>query len=602
MSYAAIDRRRLTVDPASAGIGSAALGALRRPAALVAIAGAAFALRAWNANGPFASSDHAQLAFHTTHNWGWYWCFQTHYGPLQPALTKAFATVVIGLGGAMTEALWRMPLALVGAWLSIASFHLARRLTGDELAGWTAALWTAVLPPLVADARYMWGYESLGTACAATALWAVLAYLDRPTAARSWLAGIACAAYLWSHLLIYALPGAILVAAAVEARRRSDPANRAWTNTAAPDATRGGAAVGHIKYTILFMARTLVRPGILIPPAVAAAISIGMYARFGDGPIARTLYKAAIPNAGYRGFAQIGELLVVWLGHVGYVMVPVMIAAFAAAAPAALRLGGRVAIPWWWAVGFTAPFLAPFLFKAMPPGRYSPYFTQATYALMVLSVAVWIPWLRLRAGRRAALVAAGAGTLLLAAGSIDATHLGGRFAPVLGVQARWGAAAENPGFKSAGWYIRTHTRPDQIVFAMHDYSGLELVPAGYYVGRQCLAFCDMTPAESAALLARYRDRVDVVVCERRLNASPDWLDGFRCVAEVRDGERALIDIYARAAMGLPEMVLDVGEYDACFDRDYAVRTLGEPLPVPPRCPPYREVVAAAAAIQGGNRP
>lgn len=547
-------------------------------AGLGAICVLALALRTVGTNVHFRSSDNSQLAYFTTYWWGYLWFFQTNYGPLQPMLTKGFAMVATSLGMPMNEFLWRLPMGVVGAALPIVTFFLVRRASKSDPAAWTAACWTAVLPPLVTDARYLWAYETLGTACAACVLLVALRYIERPRARRQWMLGIALAAYLWSHLLVYAVPVTVVLVFVLAARRES-----------------GGSAT--TPWAVLVRAaRALCRPGVIIPPVMAMAILFISHWQLGGGPVGRFTDKVQDPVTRWRDWSGIAELGRLWLGHFGWVFGPVVCISLAVAGRSAFRLRSMDTLFWWW----TILFALPLFLIAFPTVRPMQYLTQGTYAAMLLCATLLVPAVEHRWGRRATVVLTGVTALLLSLGSWDSNFNGGHFKAVTGINATWGAANPNRGYKAAAWYVRSTTRPDHLVCTLHDFSGLEWLPSGYYFGRGCLAYSDFKPEQSAALLEAFQDQVDVIVSERRLRIAPSWTPEFERVATVKSEGVAQIDIYARPRLGLPVCDLDVETYDERFDREFGARVLGRPMPLPPGLPPYREMAAVAESIQRGG--
>ncbi len=596
---------------------------------MLAIASIAGALRTIGTNAPLDSNDHVRLAYDCTFNWGWYWCFQINYGPLHPALTKLTAVIVTALNLPMTETLWRLPLILAGSALPVVTFFLVRRLVATSaliknaqefrespaaspsapstlqgegwgegcnhqrpnaraleqsqppkvsqhieiarstvihVAPWAAAVWVAVLPPFVADARYPWGYESLGVFCAVLSLLMLARYLDTPTGFRAWAAGISFALYLWSHLFVYALPIVWFL----------------WI----------GATANWNKRASFQLAR---RIGLWLPPIGALAITVGMHLRFGGGPLGRFAYKAEITDTAFRGWHAPLELFQAWLGHFGWIMVGFIAIGFIVAARSAFAARSRAMALWWWPLLFAIPYFALMCFQP-PPGRISPYLSQASLALVLLTAVVLLPRLILHGGKKLSLACIGLTTLSLLIGTIDSNLGDNRFAAATGVDATWGAARPNRGYRTMGWYVQKFVPEDAVVFTFHDFGGLELLPATYYCGRRCLAFCDMTPQQSQALFESYKDDVTVIVVENRLGVVPTFGPDFEKVAAINEDDHRLIDIYARISAGLPKMGLPVNEYDARYLREFATRKPGTPPTVAKGLPSYRDVTARAEAI------
>ncbi len=535
--------------------------------ALALITIVALALRIYRTNEPFPSNDYAQLAFFCTHFWGFTWTLTSHYGPLQPLIVKFFALAVTALNHPMNEMLWRLPLILISAITPVLSFALVRRLARSNAAALTAAFWIAISPPLISDARYLWAYETLGVALATLTLLAALRYLDQPTQRRAIALGTTLALYLLSHLLTYALPLVLLITLATFARPHR------WRQLA-------------------------LRPAILLPPLFAIAILVVSHLALGEGPIGRLRFKFAITAQPAHDLSNATLLLRTWLGHLGYLLAALATLAFLIAAPRALRLRTTIAPLWWWPILFVTPLIAPAIFKTLPAGtRYSVYFVQASYAATLLTAAVLVPIAQQRAGRLGAATLTALVALPALISTIDNHFIDGRLARFTGITVDYGKSPPNPGYKSVAWYVRTVAPPDSVVATLHDHSGLEWLNAGYYFNRNCLAWSDLTPQQSAALISRFNDRTDIIVQERRLNLPAPANPDFEPVATIRRANQPIIEIFARRTLALPHQTLDLESTDSRFDTDFGPRQLAQPIAHPPRLPRYREIEAAVAAIR-----
>lgn len=535
--------------------------------ALALVTVLAFALRVACTDEPFPSNDYCQLAYFCTHFWGYTWTLTSHYGPLQPLIVKFFALAVTALNHSMNEMLWRLPLILISACTPVLSFALVRRLARSDAAALTAAIWIAILPPLISDSRYLWAYETLGVALATLTLLAALHYLDRPTQPRGLALGATLALYLCSHLLTYAVPLVLVITLACFTRPRR------WRELA-------------------------LRPAILLPPVLAVTLLIASHLTLGEGPIGRLRFKFAITAQPAHDLSDATLLLRTWIGHLGYVLAALTGLAFLISAPRALRLRAPIAPLWWWPIMFVIPLIAPAIFKALPVGtRYSVYFVQASYAATLLTAAVLIPI----AQRRAGCLGAASLTALVAfpgmLSTIDNHFIDGRCAQFTGITVDYGKSPPNPGYKAAAWYVRTVAPRDAVIATLHDRSGLEWLNAGYYFGRNCLAWSDLTPQESAALITRFQDCIDIIVQERRLNLPAPTNPDFESVATVHRSGKAIIEIFARRAFEFPHQILELETTDARYDAEFGPRQLAQPIGHPPRLPRYREIEAAVERIR-----
>ncbi|MEO1170658.1 MAG: glycosyltransferase family 39 protein [Myxococcota bacterium] len=172
--------------------------------ALAALLAAAFllalGLRVFGADHPFESADNVELALRAMNNRNIVWIFGERYGYLNPLSVKLGSAIWSdAFGQTMTEAMWKLPVALMGAAQTLLAYAFARRLGASEEGSIGLAFVTAVLPLHVMQSRYLWGYEVFGVFFLCLALWALLNFLERPSHETSLTAGASVALYLVSH-------------------------------------------------------------------------------------------------------------------------------------------------------------------------------------------------------------------------------------------------------------------------------------------------------------------------------------------------------------------------------------------------------------------
>lgn len=575
-----------------------------RGAGLLGIVACALLLRTLHTDAPFTSADHAMIAYRTTCEPGWRWCFQNHYGPLQPLMTKLYAHVVTGFGIPMAETHWRLPMGIVGAIVPLLAFALARRAGGTREAAWWAAIWTAVLPQLVTDARYMWAYETLGTAMALAAVIATFAYMDRPSRGRAWVAGMLLAAYLQSHLHVYAVPCVVILILLFD--RASTAASLSGTiDTPAHASTAADSRRNGTPLTGNRISRIIRTPGLWLPPIISLFALLIAWRLVGGGPIARLLHKTGAVTSSTGRLAAAADLARAWLGHVGWPVIALAMASIVFTRVARVGQTG-VASPartprraWFLAIWMTL-FAAPLFALGFRTGRPTQYLTQATTAAVILTAVALFRGSqkggRLRLLMRFASIAVAA---LLAWGSIDVNLYAGQHSKWTGVTAAWGAAVPNTGHKSAGWYIRKHVPADAVIFALHDTGGLESPVATYYFGRACLAGEDWSPAQSFAIAAQFAARIDVIVDDLRVPGTrPDfWSRDFALAAAIHDGPTTLLRILVRADEKPTPVDVQIEIHDREFDSEFGPRAIGCTPPVPARLPNSREIKAVVKSLR-----
>lgn len=579
---------------------------------LFAIVAAALFLRTLGTDAPFTSADHVMIAYRSTCEPGWRWCFQNHYGPLQPLITKVYAHAVTGLGIPMTESLWRLPMGVVGSLIPLLAFTLARQVsrvalssglmpgsacTGvtpplafdtarrygcltvpPNMAAWFAALWTAALPPLVTDARYMWAYETLGTALALTVIIATFAYMDRPTRGRAWTVGLLLAAYFQSHLHIYAVPCVVALILLFDGPFKANDCS--YSSAAADSQSSGTPSLSERSKQV---PRT---PGLWLPPLISLCVMIVAWRLVGGGPIGRIITKtSAIAGSPDRLAAAI-NLARAWLGHVGWLVAALvaLILAISAARSLMARPATRCNLPRraWFLMIWVILFAAPLFVLGFRTGRPTQYLTQATTVATILAVVV----LFADRGARWRILVCVLISYALFWGSASANLASKTPAQWLGITAAWGAAEPYTAYKTAGWFVRKHIPPDAIVFTLHDTSGLERPVAEYYLGRACVAAEDLSPEQSMALFHGLANKIDVIVDDLRVDAGRprNWPPEFQRVARIHNGGTDLIDILARGSTQNKALQLQPFFTDPQFDAEFGPRTLGVAPPKPPGFP------------------
>lgn len=589
---------------------------------LLAVAALALYLRTLATDSPFTSADHIMIAYRTTCEPGWRWCFQNHYGPLQPLITKGFAHAVTGLGIPMTESLWRLPMGVVGAIIPVLAFVLTRQITrvalasglmlGSALTGvthpltcdpakrndcltappttaaWFAAIWTAVLPPLVTDARYMWAYETLGTALALAVMIATFAYTDNPTRRCAWFVGLLMAFYLQSHLHVYAVPCVVTLILLRDRALAGAVEHRESINALSSPHCSQSSGTPSMSGRVSRIAKT---PGLWLLPLISLFIIFAAWRLFGGGPIARVITKTAAASESPDRLAAALSLARAWLGHVGWLVAALVaiilvtsIARRIAARPTASNQIPRRA---WFLMIWMILFAAPLFVLGFRTGRPTQYLTQATTVATILIAIVMFADPCTRVGslcwRR------GAGVLIawvLLVGAVSANVVDKRPSQWLGITAAWGASVPNAGYKTAGWFVRDLVSPDAVVFALHDTSGLERPVAEYYFGRACVAAEDLSPEQSLALFSGLSDDIDIIVDDLRIDIGRPryWPAPFRLVAYIRSGGTDLIHILARDSLQQKPMPLQPFITDLIYDKEYGPRRVGVIPPKSPRFP------------------
>jgi hypothetical protein len=527
-------------------------------------------LRVWRTDVPFHSGDFASMPFMVSHWWGWQWIAAHIHGPVQPAVTATFARIVVACGGLMNETMWRLPCILFGALHIPLTYLLMRRLAATYWIAVMAAAVTAVLPSLTSDARYPWGYETLAVCIATAAVWAWLRSLDRPGRFGAWLAGGLIGLYLVSHLVIHAVP-VLVVAAAVQAL-----------------GLRGGV-------------RRLLQPSLVVPVAMAAVFTIGVYWQL-DGGIFSRVGRHVGHGTLHVGGTSPGLLWSLWRGHLGPIWAGWCMLAIAVGMYR-VRQGDRRGLPALWALAFAGPLFL--LLDLDRIGRTTTYQIQGTWAAslagcMMLQFSIE----RINAARwRIHIRELSRHIALLFGGFVVAAHLLGSTSNLF-TAARWpwltgtvdyGCVVPDPGFKAAGWYVRRYVPSDAVVLATHDIVGMESPAALYYAGRHVAAGENMPAAVVAPIIESVRGDVDVVITDARFLPLLLGEPGFEIVVRfMRDGEPILY-VAARPTVNTPpEMNVDVAIANREYDRLYRLDHVPTMLDTNPRVLAVERRIASLA--------
>ncbi len=534
-------------------------------AALLAVAVAAFCVRVYRTDATFHSGDFASIPYMVTHLYAPVWIPAHIHGPLLPAVVWGFARLCVAAGLGMTEMLWRLPLVLVGSAQIFVTFLLMRRLGAMRWTALLAAGMAAVLPSLVTDARYPWGYETLAVFMATAAIWAWLRALDLGTLRSECLAGGLIGLYLLSHLVIHALPLMILAAALIACGPR--PAMRRLT-----------------------------RWPIVAPVLIAAAFTLFSYFALGGGILSRIGQHVGTGtlNAGGGSWAT---LPVAWLGHVGPIWLVICVAGIAGGL---ILISGRDrrGLPALWAVAYVAPMWL--LIDLERIGRTTTYQIQGTYAATlagcILLELIW-KTATARTGRwlpvvRAGIVTCGGVAITAQAlGAVSNQYLTHRFPSVTGT-IDYGRVIPDPGFKAAGWYVRRHVAEGAVILATHGMMGLEYPNAVYYLGRHVVAGENIVFETQCRIIQAVRDDIDVAVVEPRF--LPLFTDGgaFEIRGRITRNDEPVLFVAARAGSHLPKLGIDVQAGNAAFDQAFAPRRLAALIAPNPGVSALRDTIDA----------
>lgn len=479
---------------------------------------AALLLRTAGAAHPFETSDNAELALRVIDHRGITWIFGERYGFLNPLAVKLFAAIWSdALGLSLNEALFKLPVALMGTAQVWLSYRFARRLEASASAAVLLALITAVFPLHVMQSRYLWGYEVFGLFFLTLAFWKLADFYEQPSSGAALASGVATALYLISHGFIVPF--------------FAFAAFWAWYHGLG----RSLALFRHHK-------------AVWVVPL--------LYVPF----LAPALRHTADKKAKF-GFYLL-DYLEPMLANVG---VPLAILAMVGLGAYILR-GARSR--------YVAPLLAlgvlyfmPLLLGARPGSTVTRgYMLIGSYAVVTASLLALDASLRGGLSARKPVVLAAVAVVVAATGwgTYESVFLRDESVDPTLVRQERGSVPVDPGSKAVGLYLRRHVPEEQPVIAVHP--ALEPPNARYYLGRDVVAFYDLSEQDLALQLAARVGGFAIAVTSPALDPGP----GFEVVADIRARGTPVAQIHARPELGLPRVQWDVSEVNPQFDVEYPV--------------------------------
>lgn len=512
-------------------------------------------LRAWGLGTSFDSSDQVTMPYLVRHGYGLNWIFAHSYGPIPAILQRTVAEILSCLHVPMGETVARLPVAAFSVAQVLLAYPLMRRLRCTRNQAIAASLVCALLPPLVTDGHYAWGYLTIWLFFGTASLWATLAYLDDRRLWQLSLASFSLFAHCLSNCFAFGLPLTLLAV---------------WLITIRRDQKTRSQAVSDASFALV------------LPCLAALAVSTMSWLGTGGGQIGRLLMKQ---QTGATGWSLAGMLkwAAIWPTQYGYLfVVPATAGLFYGAVLA--RRGDRRGLPVVWAFGAFVPLiLLTNPSRIGYPGAYlmEPVFVGGMLAVVFIGH-VW----NTVSPRKLIFKTAFAGACLLGLahlglGSVDSCLAGNRLRHWTGVTTGWGSLRPDSGIKAAGWYVRQYVPPDAMIMPLHTNRGMEAPVAEYYLGRRVLAGMDIKAEHLEPLLVSVVDHVDIVIAEPADQEMVDRLPEFtRICTFTRDGQ-AVRMIYARSAMQLPETTQDIAVVNPQYDRFFTPSRVPLPLPAAP---------------------
>jgi hypothetical protein len=461
-----------------------------------------------------------------------FWMFAFPWGYPVLLFTWGLLELAQAVGIAVREATVIAPFAVLGAATTMLVFFLGRRLFSSAV-GLAAAAAVAVLPSHAAQSRTIAAWILASNLFIVV----VLAYLRyRATHARrdAWLFGLALAAYLPSDNLV---PGGV-----------------ALLSLHAVMGTAGSLATRARDLRALFWRREiLVLPALTVAPLLVVHLVFVLAGRESYGFIGHYFVGKVAPGM------HVTPALAGLVENAGPALA-LLLALGAARGVMALVNRDHGLLLALWAIAFGVPTA----FMANPMGTVvNAYLTPVLLPLLVLGCAAAVE----AAEHVSAAVRPLARTLTAVAFAlligwtalmIPSRVYGRAFLGPADPIGLWGGETYlNDGAKTAGYFIRTSTRPEAVVL-----SDLRLFVGKYYFHRTTRLADD---ARAGAGAPPAPPPVDVVAVTREARHRLDTT-GYTLAATVTHGGVAVFYVYTRAPAS--HRVLAAEDYDRRFDREF----------------------------------
>ncbi|HOW72564.1 MAG TPA: hypothetical protein PKY77_18340 [Phycisphaerae bacterium] len=539
----------------------------------VAIGMVAGMMRFWNLGAAFESSDQCAMARMIHHSFGLRWMLAHDYGPTLPVVERVFSTAFNCLGIPSSEAACRFPVALLSLAQVLVSYPLLRRLGAGRGEASFTTLCVALLPTLVSDGHYAWGYLTTWLFTGTVALWATIAWLDDHHPPQLAVAGIGLFLHCLSNVFAVGLPLVLLVIWVAAIVDRTTGPRRG--NESVSGRLRNSGCLG------AFM------PGFALPCLAALAVIFLSWHWTGGGQLGRLIHKQN-HGALFGQLRQVLDLPTLWRAQFGYVFGVIAAAGLIWGCIQLRRPGSRrmgLLSIWALAAAFPLVILTDWRALGYLASYLGSYFIEVIYcAGMLGGVLLWRVLRHLGAGlapRVAAPLVAGLVVAWLGVGTADECLLGGKLTRLTGVKTGWGNVRPDTGIKATGAYVRKHVPSDCVIMSLHDNGGMEAPVAEYYLGRGVLASYDLRSSMFEPLIAALGPRVDVLIVEPRHLAAAGRLSGFDLVCTLNREGQPVRYIYARPRWSLPRVDEDVATLNGEYDRLHVPRRVPIALSAPP---------------------
>lgn len=483
------------------------------------------AIRVYQIDHTFTSSDNVMLAERIVKKQGFLWMLMEQYGLLISLTVKFFSAAVALCGIAVTEFWWVLPIAITGMLCIPLAYLFLKRLGVSSAVSVIGALFMAVLPVHVFQSRYLWGYEVFGAMFLTIALWSLFNFYDDMTRKKAVTASILCGIYIISHGFF--APFAIVLLFIIYIYS-PEPGN--------------------------FMHRFKAGLGLYIKRYlwVGMAVLLPLTTR----PLIHMFAKKTKP-----GFYLFDHLpaFVSCTGILIALLMSFSLIVYAVYKPLRSKEASVLLL-----TGFL--FICPIIF-ATPPGItvVKGYMLVSVVFFMYFSLVVTDRFFENRRSAVYAILIIAASITLWADIKVMFFRNSG-FVPPFISQSR--GEIYDPGTKAAGYLVQKYVPGSSSILAMH--LKIEEPNIYYYFRRSDYAWDDLTLEQTITKLNELKDRVDVVICSRDQQDAVAAAGVFLKKVEMTDSSGGnAIFIYARKTVPMPDVESTFDKYNRLFDSEYS---------------------------------
>ncbi|NLE00796.1 MAG: hypothetical protein GX640_13085, partial [Fibrobacter sp.] len=486
---------------------------------------AGLAIRAYQLDHTFISSDNVMLAERIVKKQGFLWMLMEQYGLLISLTVKFFSAVIALCGITVTEFWWTLPIAITGTLCIPLAYLFLKRIGVSSAVSVIGALMIAVLPVHVFQSRYLWGYEVFGAMFLTIALWSLFNFYDDMSRKTAVTASALCGIYIISHG--YFAPFAIVLLCITFIY---SPVSGNFLHRIIP-----GLALYFKNYLWVGMA-------LLLPLTTR--------------PLIHMFAKKTKP--GFYLFDHLPDFLTCTGLLIALLMLLALII-YALNRPARTKPATVLLL-----TGFL--FMCPIIF-ATPPAItvIRGYMLVSTVFFLYFALLIIDSFFRQnRSVLYAILIVIAAVTLWGDIKVIFMRNTG--ITPPFISQSR--GEIYDPGTKAAGYLVQKYIPASSAILAMHQK--IEEPNIYYYFRRKDYAWDDLTLDQTIKKLNELKNVVDVVICseEQKEAVAATGIFQKKVAMTDRQGGNAIY-IFARKTIPLPDINSTFDEYNMLFDSEYS---------------------------------